>query len=86
MKTIHAIYENGLFRPMTPVELPENCEVEITIRAEIESPRVGESRRRPLSELAEISSRTPDNPDLPSDLAAQHDHYLYGTPKRHDLR
>ena len=22
------------------------------------------------------------NPDLPSDLAAQHDHYLYGTPKQ----
>lgn len=23
-----------------------------------------------------------DAPDLPSDLALQHDHYLYGTPKR----
>lgn len=28
MKTIHAIYENGLFRPTEPVELPENCQVE----------------------------------------------------------
>ncbi len=23
-----------------------------------------------------------DDPSLPTDLAAQHDHYLYGTPKR----
>jgi hypothetical protein len=23
-----------------------------------------------------------DLPDAPSDLAGQHDHYLYGTPKR----
>jgi hypothetical protein len=23
-----------------------------------------------------------DLPDAPSDLSAQHDHYLYGTPKR----
>ncbi|AGA29191.1 antitoxin family protein [Singulisphaera acidiphila] len=27
MKTIHAIYENGVFRPTTPVDLPEGSEV-----------------------------------------------------------
>lgn len=27
MKTIHAVYENGVFRPTGPVELPEGCEV-----------------------------------------------------------
>ena len=27
MQTIHAIYENGVFRPIEPVELPELCEV-----------------------------------------------------------
>ena len=25
---IHAIYRNGVFEPLTPVELPEECEVE----------------------------------------------------------
>ncbi len=30
---IHAIYENGVFRPMQPVDLPERCEVEVDIRA-----------------------------------------------------
>lgn len=27
MKTVHAIYENGVFRPEKPVELPEHCRV-----------------------------------------------------------
>lgn len=27
MATIHAIFENGVFRPKGPVELPEHCEV-----------------------------------------------------------
>ena len=36
----------------------------------------------PLAKLAAIASAHPENPDQPTDLAAQHDHYLYGTPKR----
>lgn len=28
MKTVHAIYENGVFRPLTDVELPDRVEVE----------------------------------------------------------
>ncbi|HTU25509.1 MAG TPA: antitoxin AF2212-like protein [Pirellulales bacterium] len=27
MKSVHAIYENGVFRPTEPVELPEACHV-----------------------------------------------------------
>jgi hypothetical protein len=36
----------------------------------------------PLAKLAAIAAAHPENPDLPADLAEQHDHYLYGTPKR----
>jgi predicted DNA-binding antitoxin AbrB/MazE fold protein len=32
MKTVHAIFENGVFRPTGPVELPERCEVEFEPR------------------------------------------------------
>ncbi len=32
-KTIHAVYENGLFRPIGPVDLPDPCEVEFEPRA-----------------------------------------------------
>ncbi len=27
MSTIHAVYRDGVFRPTTPVDLPEGCEV-----------------------------------------------------------
>jgi len=33
MKTIHAIYENGVFRPTEPVDLPEGAAVVIQARA-----------------------------------------------------
>jgi len=32
MKTIQAVFENGVFRPTIPVELPENCQVEFEPR------------------------------------------------------
>ena len=31
-KPIHAIYENGVFRPVEPVDLPDRCEVEVEVR------------------------------------------------------
>ncbi|MDY0170878.1 MAG: antitoxin family protein [Thermoguttaceae bacterium] len=30
---LHAIYENGVFRPIDPVDLPDRCEVEVEVRA-----------------------------------------------------
>jgi len=32
MKTIHAIFTNGVFRPTEPVAFPEQCEVEFEPR------------------------------------------------------
>jgi len=32
MKTIHAIYKNGIFQPHDEVELPDDCEVEFEPR------------------------------------------------------
>lgn len=32
MKTIHAVYEQGVFRPLETVELPERTEVEFAPR------------------------------------------------------
>lgn len=42
-------------------------------------------KRKPLSQLiAEIGNRIPDDviATFPTDGAEQHDHYIYGTPKR----
>ena len=32
MTTVHAIFEDGVFRPCEPVELPDGCEVEFDPR------------------------------------------------------
>lgn len=39
-KTIHAVYENGVFRPTEAVEIPEKSEVEVEIRVIKEGPKV----------------------------------------------
>ena len=31
-KTIHAVYENGVFRPTEKVDLPDHCEVEVEVK------------------------------------------------------
>jgi predicted DNA-binding antitoxin AbrB/MazE fold protein len=31
-RSFHAVYENGVFRPIGPVDLPERCEVEVEVR------------------------------------------------------
>jgi predicted DNA-binding antitoxin AbrB/MazE fold protein len=33
MKTVHAVYENGVFRPLEQVELPDHTQVEFEPRA-----------------------------------------------------
>ena len=78
---IHAIYENGVFRPQEPVALPESCHVELVLREKSE-PTSTVPNVAPLASLAAIAAAHPENPDIPADLAQEHDHYLYGTPKR----
>jgi len=43
--------------------------------------KVGRKKRKPVSLLAELTSYAIED-DLPADLAEQHDHYLYGAPKK----
>lgn len=82
MKAIHAIYENGVFRPTDPVELPENCRVALTVSPEQQPAQSEPSSDPPLIGLMEALDQLPAKSELPEDFAAQHDHYLYGTPKR----
>jgi predicted DNA-binding antitoxin AbrB/MazE fold protein len=44
MTTIHAIYENGVFRPTAPIDLPENTSVEILLPATSGSDRLQQVR------------------------------------------
>lgn len=38
--TIHAVYENGVFRPTDKVAFPDHCEVEIEVRQVKEAPTI----------------------------------------------
>ena len=78
MITVKARYDGRVFVPQEPVDLPTDCELNLVISPLLTTP-AGKST---LARLAEIAEKFEANPDLPTDLAAQHDHYLYGTPKR----
>ncbi len=57
MKTIHAIYENGVFRPVDRVELPEGTRVSVVLQtssstvAELESTPEQDAARKRVWEL-----------------------------------
>jgi hypothetical protein len=78
--TVKARFDGRVFVPEWPVNLPVGYTLEIALPSQPVSPPPFESA--PLLELLKILDQFPENPDWPEDGAAQHDHYLYGTPKR----
>ena len=71
-RTIAAHFDGKAIIPDEPVQLPVGQRLRVCIEfSEGESPR-----------FADLLDLAADLPDAPSDLAAQHDHYLYGSPKR----
>jgi hypothetical protein len=68
--------ENGRIVLNSPTELPEGAAVRVEIIRSAPPASLGERLRL----LAEEFEKQPC--DLPDDLSINHDHYLYGTPKR----
>lgn len=62
----------------SPVPLPNGTAVNVTPAAAEVVPQAGRPKTL-VERWAGIAGLTVD---LPADAAAQHDHYLYGTPKR----
>jgi hypothetical protein len=77
MLTIKAHFDGQVIIPAEPLSLPPG-EMEITIAR----PTDQRASQGTLAALAAIADKFPDDPDMPEDFAEQHDHYLYGTPKR----
>ena len=72
--SITAIVENGTIK--LPISVPDGTRMEITLPSD----RGTEEDDATLYEtLKEIIGKAEG---LPSDFAAEHDHYLHGTPKR----
>jgi hypothetical protein len=73
MRSIKAIYDGKRVKLLEPINLPANTPLEIIVK------EIHERKRRQDS----WDSLGDEAMDLEvSDLAEQHDHYLYGVPKR----
>jgi predicted DNA-binding antitoxin AbrB/MazE fold protein len=69
MKTIHAVYEKGVFRPLEKVELPDHCEVEFAPRiVNTKSPKPGS-----MDAIYEIMSQRFETGE--HDIAARHNEH-----------
>ncbi len=80
---VKARYENGVLTPLEPLDLEEG--VEVTVSVEDAPPQVNgkESILEMFDRLRE--SVPPDTWDnLPTDLAKNKKHYLYGHPKEEE--
>ena len=69
MKTIHAVYESGVFRPLEKVELPELTEVEFEPRPVTRA----EERNGQLDGIYTILSERYQSGE--PDVAARHDEH-----------
>ncbi len=81
MTTLKARFDGRVLVPETPVDLPVDTVLEIQI-VENNVASQPEKDEPPLAGLQELLAALPSDPDTPTDLAAQHGHYLHGMPKR----
>ena len=72
--------QNGVVVLMGGEVLPEGAVVHVSLPTPAAESIEGKSVGQMLVELAEWAETQPC--DLPEDLAINHDHYLYGVPKR----
>ena len=81
---VDAIYDQGVFRPVAPLTLPNGTPVHL--RVEELSGADGTQPNQPEAEIPTLLERMKDFVgtvhDLPPDASVNLDHYLYGTPKR----
>lgn len=67
-QTFHAMYENGIFRPMESVDLPERCEVEVKIQGVKPEPAIPS-----LDDVYAILGKRHSSGE--HDVAARHDEH-----------
>ncbi len=77
MITIRGHYDGRVIVPDEPVDLPTNSPLVLHVDSSPDHPIQKEE-----SVLEWLERQAVDDPTLPTDMAHQHDHYLYGTPKR----
>jgi len=69
-KVIEAIFENGVFKPLEKVDVPEHKKLRIILTAKA---KTTVKRRSTLERIIDIAKDCHD-----TDLSIHHDKYLYG--------
>lgn len=87
MTTLKVRFDGHVLVPEEPVILPQDRVLEVQVEDDLVTQVNAVSdnephKKPPLLELVEALKDLPYDPNSPTDGAAQHDHYLYGTPKR----
>ena len=77
MIAINAHFDGKVIVPDEPLDLPRDQALIVRIE-----PAPGNGQRDADSVLTWLAEHASDGPNLPSDLSHQHDHYLYGVPKK----
>jgi predicted DNA-binding antitoxin AbrB/MazE fold protein len=83
MHDVEAIYDQGIFRPLQPLTLPDGTRVRLRVEEHETSEagvNTGDGEIPTLLERLKEFVGTVHN--LPPDASVNLDHYLYGTPKR----
>ena len=80
---LKAIYEDGVFRPLEPVEIAEHQEVSLLVETTDEAQPEADTDMPIWEYAAQLMRDIPRDQlqALPTDGASQHDCYLYGAPK-----
>ncbi len=73
-KRVTVVFEGGVLRPDVPLDLAPNTRYVITIQELKETSSSGDA----WDVLEAIAGTV----DAPEDWSSEHDHYLYGTPKK----
>jgi len=75
-KTIEAVFDGKVFRPEGSVDLEPNKPYLLLVTEKKECAG--------FSDAWEVLGRLAGTVDAPEDWAQEHDHYLYGSPKRNE--
>jgi hypothetical protein len=73
-RTLTVVFDGEVLRPDDTLDLKPNARYRVTVEDEVEIVET-QSAWEVLEQLA-------GTVDAPADWAAEHDHYLYGSPKR----
>ena len=79
MIAFNAHFDGKVIVPEQAVDLPRDRS--FVVRVETAASLGPEGESVPLNALQWLAENAVDD-ELPADLSAEHDHYLYGTPKR----